>query len=164
MQAALLSPALAVTVAVPTAMAETLPLASTVAMALSLLLQVTVLSVALSGATVAVRVSVSPTCRAMEDRLRVTDVTGTGLTVTVQAALLSPALAVTVAVPTPRAVIRPVPSTKTTALSLLLQVTVLSVALSGPTVAVRDAVPPTCRVSEVLSRVTDVTGMAVTVM
>ena len=49
-----------VIVALPTARAVTLPEASTEAMVGALLLHVTVLSVVLSGATVAVRVTDSP--------------------------------------------------------------------------------------------------------
>ena len=61
-QVAVLSPALAVMVAVPIILAVTTPF-STVATLASLVLQVTVLSVASSGFTVAVRVTVSPTFR-----------------------------------------------------------------------------------------------------
>ena len=53
LQVAVLSPAFAVIVASPSATAVTLPVASTVATAGLSLVQVTVLSVALSGATVA---------------------------------------------------------------------------------------------------------------
>ena len=57
---ALTLPHVAVITASPTAMAFTLPSASTVATASSLEVQLRVLSVVLSGATVAERVSVSP--------------------------------------------------------------------------------------------------------
>ena len=62
-QVASLSPALAVIVALPSATAVTTPLLSTVATAALLLLHVTALSVALSGATVAVKVRLSPSVR-----------------------------------------------------------------------------------------------------
>ena len=62
-QVAVLSPAFAVTIAVPWATAVTLPFASTVATDELLEDQVTVLSVALSGFTVAVSVRVSPVFR-----------------------------------------------------------------------------------------------------
>ena len=61
-QVADMFPALAVMVALPTFFAMTMPL-STVATESSEVLQVTVLSVASSGLTVAVRVTVSPTLR-----------------------------------------------------------------------------------------------------
>lgn len=69
---------LAVTMAVPIAFASIVP-SVTVATVLSLLDHVTVLSVALDGATVAVSVSVSPTERDNELLLSVTPVTATGL-------------------------------------------------------------------------------------
>ena len=61
------------------------------------------------------------------------------LTVTVQTAVLSPACAVIVVVPLPTAVTTPF-STVGTFSSAEVQATVLSVALSGDTVAVRVAV------------------------
>ena len=71
--------------------------------------QVTDLSVALSGLTVAVIVSVSPTCIDREVLSRVIDVTVTTLaeTLTVQVEDLPPALAVIVAVPSLTAVTVP---------------------------------------------------------
>ena len=100
----------AVMVAVPALTAVTVPVLSTVATLLLLLLQVTFLLVALSGCTVAVRVSVPPTVR---DRLvlsRVTPVTGTDLMVSVYPLLSLPALlvAVTVKVEVPAVVGVPV--------------------------------------------------------
>ena len=86
-------------------------------------------------------------------------VTGTvaAVTVTVQVADLPSAVAVMVALPAPTAVTLPVLSTVATASSLLLQFTVLLVASAGCTVAVRGAVSPVNRESEVGARVTPVT-------
>ena len=83
-------------------------------------------------------------------------------TVTAQVADFSPAWAVIVAVPAETAVTVPL-STVATAASLVVQVTVLSVALSGSTVAVSVSEPPTVSVSSVLSRlmpVTEISGCA----
>ena len=131
------SPAFAVIVAVPGVSAVTLPFASTDATASSLLLQVTVLSVASSGLTVAVSVAFSPSTK--DSVLLSSDTDETAIvcfnTVTSQVADWSPAVAVIVAVPGVSAVTFPFASTDATASSLLLQVTVLSVAWSGLTVA-----------------------------
>ena len=80
-------------------------------------------------------------------------------TVTVQVASLSPTLAVMVASPAATAVTTPF-STVATAGSEDSQVTVLSVALSGLTVAAKVAEPPISRVSSLLSSVTDSTATA----
>ena len=95
-----LSPAFAVMTAVPALIPFTLPL-FTVATAVLEEVQVTVLSVALSGLTVAVRVSSWFTLRDRLVLFRVTDVTATVafVTVTLQVAVLLPAFAVIVAVP-----------------------------------------------------------------
>ena len=158
MHLAVLSPALAVMVAVPFLTAFTLP-SVTVAMASLEEVHVTVLSVALSGLTVAVRVSSPPTVKDMEDLSRVMEVTSTKpfLTVTLQVAVLSPALAVMVAVPSLTAVILPSSTVATSVLSEV-QVTALSVALSGLTVAVREISSPSVISSEVWSREMDVTA------
>ena len=74
-QAALTSPAFAVIVAVPAATAVTTP-SSTFAIVSSEDLHVTVPSVALSGATVAVSFSVTPTSRVKSVLSSVTLVTG----------------------------------------------------------------------------------------
>ena len=66
-------------------------------------------------------------------------------TVTSQVADRSPTVAVIVAVPGLIARISPLPTTATTILSLLLQLTVLSVALSGLTVAVSVAFSPSVK-------------------
>ena len=79
-------------------------------------------------------------------------------TVTAQAADSSPAWAVMVAVPAATAVTVPL-STVATAALLVVQVTVLSVALSGLTVAVSVSEPPSVRVRAVWSRLTPVTAM-----
>ena len=159
-QVAVLSPALAVIVAVPSATAVTLPFASTVATDVLLELQVTVLFVALSGFTVAASVTDSPSVSSSEDLSSVTDSTAMTffLTVTEQVAVLSPALAVMVAVPSATAVTLPFASTVATAVLSELQVTVLFVALSGFTVAASVADSPSVRVSEVLSKLTDETA------
>ena len=140
--------------------AVTLPLLSTVAMEVLDVLQVTVLSVALSGLIVAVRVSESPSVRVRVVLLRVTEVTATSffLTVTVQEADFSPALAVMVAVPSLTAVTLPLLSTVAILVSELVQVTVPSVVLLGFTVAVSVSEPPSVRVRVVLFNVTEVAG------
>ena len=137
-QVAVLSPALAVMVVVPSAAAVTRPLSLTVAMAVLLEDQVTVLSVALSGLTVAESWKVSCSVSASEVLFSVTEVTGMTFleTVTVHVAVLSPALAVMVVVPSANAVTRPLSLTVAMAAFAVDQVTVLSVALSGLTVAV----------------------------
>ena len=94
--------ALHVTVALPLDLAVTLPLLSTVAMLVLLDDHVTVLSVALSGETVAVSVPVELTKRASVGALlMVTLVTGI-MTVTVQVAVTPlPSLAVALTQPVP---------------------------------------------------------------
>ena len=156
---AVLSPALAVMVAVPALRAFTLP-SVTVATVASDEVQVTVLSVALSGLTVAVRVVSSPSVRVNVVLSSVTEVTGMtfALTVTVHVADFSPAVAVMVTLPALRAFTLP-SATVATAASEVVQVTVLSVASSGLTVAVRVVSSPSVRVKVVLSSVTEVTGM-----
>ena len=161
-QVAVLSPALAVIVAVPNFLAVTTPL-ETVATVASDVVQVTVLSVASLGLTVALRVTVSPTFREADVLLRVTLVTGVGMTVIVQLAVFSPALAVIVAVPIFLAVTTPL-ETVTTVASDVVQVTVLSVASSGPTVAVRVTVSPTSSDAVLLSSVIEETSVGTTVI
>jgi hypothetical protein len=150
-----LSPDFAVMVAVPTLWAVTTP-SLTLATDPSVLDQVTVLSVASSGFTVAVRVTVSPAFKVALGLLSVTLVTGVGTTVTAHVALLSPDFAVIVAVPTLCAVTTPA-LTLATDPSVLDQVTVLSVASSGFTVAVRVTVSPTFKEAFGLSNETDST-------
>ena len=161
-QLAVFSPALAVIVAVPNFLAVTTPL-ETVATVASEVVQVTVLSVASSGPIVAVRVTVSPTFREAEVLLRVTLVTGVGMTVIVQLAVMSPAFAVMVAVPKFFAVTTPLETVATVA-SEVAHVTVLSVASSGPTVAMRVTVSPTFSEALLLSRVIEETSVGTTVI
>ena len=160
-QVALLSPALAVMTAVPGAIALTTPLASTVATAVLELLQVTVLSVASAGVTVAVRVRLSPSTSVAEVWLRLMPLTGITFfsTVRAQVALLSPALAAMTAVPGAMALTRPLASTVAMAVLELLHVTVLSVASAGVTVAERVRLSPSTRVAEVWLRVIPETGI-----
>ena len=108
LHSAMQEPDFAVIVASPDFFAVTLP-SATVATDTSDEPQVTDLSVALSGLTVAVIVSVSPTCIDREVLSRVIDVTVTTLaeTLTVQVEDLPPALAVIVAVPSLTAVTVP---------------------------------------------------------
>jgi len=162
LQAAVLPPSAVVTVivAVPAATAVTTPLVDTAAVAVLLLLHVTFLFAALEGATVAVRVSVLPTVRMADDLLRVTPLTGTGLTVTVQAAVLLPSAVVTVivAVPAATAVTTPPAVTVATVGAPLLHVTFWLVALEGVIVALRVSVLPTITLADDLFRVTPVTA------
>ena len=152
------SPAVAVMVTLPALRAFTLP-SVTVATAASEVVQVTVLSVASSGLTVAVRVVSSPSVRVNVVLSSVTEVTGTtfALTVTAHAADFSPAVAVMVTFPGLRAFTLP-PVTVATAASDVLQVTVLSVASSGLTVAVRVTSSPSVISSVFWSSSTELTA------
>ena len=154
-----LSPAFAVIVAVPALTAFTLPFV-TVATEVFDEVQVTVLSVAFSGMTVAVRTASSPSVSSSSDLSNHIEVTGMTFawTVTAHVAVLSPAFAVIVVVPALRAFTLPSVTVATDA-SEVVQVTVLSVASSGLTVAVRVVSSPSVRVNVVLSSVTEVTGM-----
>ena len=158
LQVASLSPAFAVIVAVPSFTAVTSPF-TTVAMASSEDVQVTVLSVALSGVTVAVRVALAPSTRFRDSLSNLMDSTGTNaaVTVTLQVASFAPALAVMVAVPAFTAFTLP-SATVATASSEEVQVTILSVASSGFTVAFNSASWPSTRVNSALSRVTSETS------
>ena len=155
---AVLLPALAVMVAVPTFFAITTPF-ETVAIVWSEELHVTVLSVALDGLTVAVRVTVSPALSDAVVLSKVTEVTSVATTVIWHVAVLLPALAVMVAVPTFFAITTPF-ETVAIVWSEELHVTVLSVALDGLTVAVRVTVSPALSDAVVLSKVTEVTSVA----
>ena len=119
--------------ALPSATAVTTPVWSTVATAVSLEDHVTVLLVALAGATVAVRVPVWPGLSGVSHRVRETPVTGTAdvSTVTAQAAVLPPSAVVTVmlALPFATAVTTPVWSTVATPELLEAHVTVLLLAI-----------------------------------
>ena len=135
-------------------------------MAISVLseLHVTFLLSALSGFTVAVNVSVSPSVRVSSVLSRVTSVTPTALTftVTLQVAVFPPSSVVTVITASPAftAVTLPAPSTVATSVLSELHFTFLLSALSGLTVAVSVSVSPSVNVSSALSRVTSVTPIA----
>ncbi len=86
-------------VALPTAMAVTLPLASTVAILLLLVDHLTVLSVAFSGSTVADRVAVSVAFSDSVVLSNDTDAAGVCVTVTLHLAEYEPHLAVIVVIP-----------------------------------------------------------------
>ena len=154
-------PSLVVTVIVaePIDLAVTTPEEETVATEVLLEDQVTVLSVALDGVTVAVSVAVSPSDKVNELLFRETPVTCT-FTVTAQRAVLPPSLVVTVivALPPPLAVTTPEEETVATEVLLEDQLTVLSVALDGVTVAVSVAVSPSVKVNCVGLNATPDTG------
>jgi hypothetical protein len=147
LQVAVLLPSSVTTVIVadPAALAVTRPFATVATLAL-LLLHVTFWFVALEGIIVALRVSVLPTLRLIDDLFRETPVTEmfSETTVTLQVAVLPPSTVVTVIVADPAAfaVTRPF-ATVTTLLLLLLHVTLWLLALDGVITAVRVSVPPT---------------------
>ena len=170
-QVAILPPSVVVTVIVvsPVALADTRPLASTSATAGSLLLQVTDLSVASPGFTVAVSCRVAPTAMVSDVLSREMPVTATfaGLTVTAHSAVLPPSLVVTAifTVPAFTAVtfaemVPEVDASSTVAVfaSPVLQVTVLSLASFGSIVAVSVAVSPSTSVTSLLSSLMPLTG------
>ncbi|MPN41061.1 hypothetical protein SDC9_188601 [bioreactor metagenome] len=152
-----------VTVASPAATAVTTP-PFTLAMASSLLAQLTFLFVASAGAMVAAKVAVSPIFKAASFLSKVTPVTGTttgsgSLTVTMQLAVFWPSSVVTVIVALPAATAVTTPSfTVAMASSLLDQLTFLLVASAGATVAAKVAVSPILRAASFLSKVTPVTA------
>ena len=131
---------LTVIVAEPAALAVTKPEEETVATEVLLEDQVTDLSVALDGVTVAVSVCVSPTVIESDVLLRLTPVTATfcAWTVTEHVAVLPPSFVVTEIVVEPAALAVTTPEDDTVATDVLLedQVTDLSVAFEGVTVAV----------------------------
>jgi len=129
----------AVTVAVPTAMAVISPLDETMTTEVSLLDQVTVLLEVSDGLTVAVSCEVSPAYRLTLLLLSVMPEAFLGVTVTIQLAdrlLPSVVVAVIVAVSTATAVTIPFSSTVATEVLLLDQVTALLAASVGMIVAV----------------------------
>ena len=148
---ALFPPADAIISVVPPAIAVTMPVFETVATATFELVQVIVLSVASEGDMVAVSVAVCPSSKDNVVCESVMEETATipFFTVTVHVALWLPAVALTVVVPSLIAVTSPVFETVATAALELVQVTVLSVALVGTTVATRVAVCPSSSVSVV---------------
>ena len=142
LHSAMQEPDFAVIIVSPDFLAVIIP-SATVATATSEDPHSTVLSVALSGLTVAVIVSVSPTCIDKEVLSRVIDVTDTSLaeTLTVQVEDLPPALAVIVALPSLMAVTVPEFTLATEALDEV-QVTPSYSASFGRTVATRLKVSP----------------------
>jgi len=163
-QDAVLPPSAVVTVivAVPTLTPVTKP-PVTVATAVLLLLHVTFLFAALAGVIAELSSSVLPTKMPVDVLFKITPLTATGLTVTVQEAVLPPSTVVTVidAVPTLTPLTTPLVDTVATAVLLLLHVTFWFVALAGVIAAVRSSVPPTTMPVDVLFRDTPVTGTAV---
>ena len=147
-----------VIVAVPTDTAVTFPCASTVAIAGLLLDHVTFWLVALAGAMVAIRVSLSPMGNVVDVLFSVTPVTDC-VTVTVAVAIRAPSSVVTVmvAVPGAAAVTRPLASTVATDVLSLRHVTFWLVALAGAMMATKVSVAPTLSVAVVLFSVTPVT-------
>ena len=154
-----------VMVASPAATAVTTP-SFTVAMASSLLAQLTFLLVAFAGAMVVAKVAVSPIFRAASFLSKVTPVTGTttgsgSLTVTTHSAVFWPSSVVTVMVALPTATAVTTPSfTVAMASSLLTQLTFLFVASAGATVAAKVTVSPIFKAASLLSKVTPVTPTA----
>ena len=148
----------AVITAVPALFAVTVPLASTVATSLLLLLQLTLLlSVVFSGSTVAVSLYVLPSTIPTVLSLRRTSVTGICFfsTFTVQLALFPFVLvAVITAVPALLAVTVPLASTVATASLLLLHLMLLFSAFSGVTVAANVSLSPSVNVISDLLRLT----------
>ena len=147
-----------VIVAVPAALAVTIPEEDTVATEVLFEDHVTDLFVASEGSTVAIRVSESPSVIVREVLFKETEVTGL-LTVTAHDAVFDPSFVFTVivAVPAAFAVTKPSEETKATEVLLDDQVTDLSVASEGSTVAVRVSVSPSVIEREVLSRLIPVT-------
>ena len=165
-QVAFLPPSavVAMMVALPTPLPVTVPLSSTVAMAESLVAQLTFLLVALDGSIVATRVWLSPTPIVMDDLSSFMPVTATEdpdeVTLTEQVAFLLPSavVAMMVALPTPLPVTLPSSSTEAMDESLEVQLTFLLVALDGSMLATMAWVSPTPMVIEVLSREMPVTA------
>jgi len=155
-----------VMVAVPTEMAVTNPLAFTVATAVLLLLQLTVLLLAFAGATVGVSCCVAFMKRLAAVGFSVTPVTATGMAVMTQVAVLAPScvVAVIVAVPAVIAVTNPLVLTVATALLLLLQVIAWLLALAGAMLAVNCCVVFIGMVADAGVTVTPVTGIELTVI
>ena len=129
-----------VTDAVPAALAVTTPLLETVATDVLLDDHETLVFVALEGETVAVRVPELPATRLIVDRFKETPVTEivAAVTETVQVAFFDPSVVVQVIVAEPAALAVTIPSEVTEATEELLddQLTLLSVAFDGLTVAV----------------------------
>ena len=162
-----MSPAFAVMVAVPALTAVTTP-SLTVATVSSEEVHVTVLSVALSGVTVALRVVVSPTVSAAVVLSRVTFSTATTLafTVTVQVAVCSPTVTVMVAVPSPTNVTVPAFTVATfSAEDFHVTASVHAFVVSSAVmVGVSFALSPTVPESSALSRTTLTAGLTTSVI
>ena len=159
-QEAVLSPACAVMEATPAASAFTYPFWSTLAKVSSEDDQLTVLSVAFSGMTLATRRKLSPSVTvtfALSKEMLLTGITEEE-TLTVQLAVLSSAFAVMVAEPTFTAVTFPSASTTAILLSELDHVTVAFVAFCGSMVAVILALSPSTISKLYLSNVMPLTG------
>jgi hypothetical protein len=143
-------------------LAVTTPEDDTVATEVLLEDHVTDLSVALEGITVAVNVCVSPTVIDNDVLFRLTPVTDTvvSVTVTKHVVVFPPSFVVTVIVAVPAALAVTKPEDETVATEVLLedQVTDLSVAFEGVTVAVSVWVSPSVIESDVLLRLTPVTA------
>ena len=154
-----------VIVAVPAAFAVTTPDVETVATEVLLEDQVTDLSVALDGVTVADNACVSPTVMVRDVWFRLTPVTAIGFTVTEQVAFLPPSsvVAVITAVPSLTAETFPFESTVAMFVLELDHDTFLFVALEGETVAVSFSVPPISNDMVVLFKLMPVTAMGLTV-
>ena len=159
-QLAVRAPSVVVTImtATPASTPVTVPSWSTVATSGAELLQLTLLSVASSGSTVAVREKDSSTLMLAVVTSSLTPLTGMPLavTVTAQVPCLPSAFAVMVAVPGLTAFT--VPSvTVATWVSELVQVTLGFVAFEGRTAALRSWLSPSTRESVAGVTVTDVT-------
>ena len=138
-------------VAEPAFTAVTTPVEETVATDVLLEDQVTDLSVALAGVTVAVSVSVSPSVKVIEVLFRLTPATPITFAFTVTEHIadipLSSDVTVMVAEPSATAVTRPFSSTVATAGAEVFQVTVLTDAFDGVMVGVSFCVSPSVNVS-----------------
>ena len=161
-QDALKSPLLAVITAVPIDCATTSPLASTVAIKSSLLLHVTVLSVAVVGETVAVSCTFSVALSRAELLFSVIPDTGVGMTLTLQVTLRSPQVAVMSVLPTDIAVTKPFSVTVAMLSFALLQETVLLNPSLPDSVAVSWMLSPALREMSVWSMVIDVFDSLIT--
>ena len=165
-QEAVFAPSLVVAVMVvcPAFFAVTFPFWSTSAISAFWLVQVTVLSLALSGVIIAVRVKDSPSSSCFSVTSSATDAT-LAMTVMAQEAVFVPSLvvAVTVVCPAFFAVTFPFWSTSAISAFWLDQVTVLSLALSGVIVAVRVKDSPSSSCFSVTSSAIDAT-LAMTVI
>ena len=165
LQVAVLAPSavVAVITAVPTATGETSPEELTLAMALLLEVQDTLVFVALAGVMVATKgPAAPPAVRFMEVVFRLTPVTGTEAaeTITLQVPVLAPSAVVAVITAAPTATGETRPEELTLAMALLLEVqdTLVFVALAGVMVATKEPVaPPVVRFMDVVLRLTPVT-------